>query len=128
MKSKKVEIEDSKYKKHIGNKLKLARINANLTQEQLAEKLSYSPKYISQLERGQAFGSAYTLINLCKILNISGSYLFDDLLDIDTPNELPPIDMDFLKIYIQLPDYDKDIVNIISEQILKYSKNNKLYK
>ncbi len=119
--------KDLEYRKHIGKKIKLARINSKLTQEQLAEELSYSSKYISQLERGLAFGSASTIINICKALNFSGSYLFDDLLDIDTPNELPPLDMDFMKVYIQLSEYDKDILNAIAIQMLKFNKTHKRY-
>lgn len=45
-------------RKNIGKKIKLARAKAEYTQEQLAEKLSLSTRYISQLERGIAFGSA----------------------------------------------------------------------
>ena len=57
-------------RKNIGKKIKLARSKAEFTQEQLAEKTSLSPRYISQLERGIAFGSATTIINVCKALNI----------------------------------------------------------
>ena len=48
-------------RKNIGKKIKLARTKAEYTQEQLAEKLSLSARYISQLERGIAFGSATTI-------------------------------------------------------------------
>ena len=51
-------------KKCIGKKIKLARARTNYTQEKLAEKLSLSTRYISQLERGVAFGSATTIVNL----------------------------------------------------------------
>ena len=63
-------------RKNIGKKIKLARTNANFTQEQLAEKISLSTRYISQLERGIAFGSATTITNICKILNINPNFLF----------------------------------------------------
>ena len=49
-------------RKSIGRKIKLARTRNKITQEELAEKLSLSPRYISQLERGIAFGSATTKI------------------------------------------------------------------
>ena len=52
-------------RKNIGKRIKLARAKADFTQEQLAEKLSLSPRYISQFERVIAFGSATTIINVC---------------------------------------------------------------
>ena len=57
-------------RKNIGKKIKLARAKTNFTQEKLAEELSLSTRYISQLERGIAFGSATTIVNLCKALNL----------------------------------------------------------
>jgi len=59
-------------------------IQINYTQETLAEKLSLSPRYISQLERGIAFGSANTIVSLCKALNISTDFLFSDFIDSDS--------------------------------------------
>jgi len=70
-------------RKNIGKKIKLARAKTNFTQEKLAEELSLSTRYISQLERGIAFGSATTIVNLCKALNISSDFLFDDLIGVD---------------------------------------------
>lgn len=67
-------------RRSIGRKIKLARTKSEYTQEQLAEKLSLSPRYISQLERGIAFGSASTIINICKALNINSDFLFRDLI------------------------------------------------
>ena len=71
-------------RKNIGKKIKLARTKTNYTQEALAEKTSLSPRYISQLERGIAFGSATTITNICKILNINPNFLFEDLLNEDS--------------------------------------------
>ena len=54
---------EKRLRKSIGKKIKLARSKTNYTQETLAEKLSLSPRYISQLERGIAFGSACISVN-----------------------------------------------------------------
>ena len=115
-----VEIE---YRKSIGKKLKLARSNCHYTQEGLAEKLSLSPKFISQLECGHSFGSAHTIVSICKALNISAAFLFDDLIDIEVQNELPPLDVDFLKVYIQLDDYNKEVLRLFAEHILRLQNN-----
>ena len=102
-------------RKNIGKKIKLARSKANYTQEKLAEKLSLSTRYISQLERGIAFGSATTIINLCKALNISSDFLFDDLIHSDYK---------FLEAYLKLDNYNKEIVYLLITQLIKLQEKN----
>lgn len=55
--------------KLIGSRIKAKRKAAGKTQEQLAEKLSVSVGYISQLERGVTKISLDTLSEICSILN-----------------------------------------------------------
>lgn len=106
-------------RKSIGKKIKLARSKTNYTQEDLAEKASLSPRYISQLERGIAFGSATTIVNLCKALNISSNFLFNDLIETNS-NELENfVDNTFLKNYCQLNEYNKKIVNRLTNDLIK---------
>lgn len=106
-------------RKNIGKKIKLARAKAEYTQEELAEKLSLSPRYISQLERGIAFGSATTIINVCKALNINSDFLFNDLIDNKTPI-LDSITNDkFLEDYLKLNDYNKNIIAVFTNELVK---------
>ncbi len=108
------------FTKSIGKKIKLARINSNLTQEQLAEKIGISARYVSQLERGLAFGSAHTIINICQTLNIDSNFLFSDLIDLDNPTSINSlVDANFLKSYIKLNESNKQFVQIIVTQLLK---------
>lgn len=106
-------------RKNIGKKIKLARAKAEFTQEQLAEKLSLSPRYISQLERGIAFGSATTIINVCKALNINSDFLFNDL--IDNKNSILDniTDDKFLEDYLKLNDYNKNIISVFTNELIK---------
>ena len=92
-------------RRSIGKKIKLARTKTNYTQEKLAEKLSLSTRYISQLERGLAFGSASTIVNLCKTLNISSDFLFDDLIKCRSPLLSEMVDSQFLENYLNLNTY-----------------------
>ena len=110
---------EKKYRKSIGNKIKLARSQTEYTQEKLAEKLSLSSRYISQLERGVAFGSATTIVNLCKALNISSDFLFSDIIETNLPTLNDSVDTNFLENYLQLNDSNKEIINILSKQLLK---------
>ena len=106
-------------RKNIGKKIKLARSRTNYTQEKLAEKLSLSTRYISQLERGIAFGSATTIINLCKALNISSNFLFDDLIDNDASSFNDLVDDKFLETYLKLNNYNKEVVYLLATQLVK---------
>ena len=86
---------EKRLRKNIGKKIKLARSKTNYTQEDLAEKISLSPRYISQLERGIAFGSASTIVELCKALNISSDFLFSDLIESNSSEIIDMIDNKF---------------------------------
>lgn len=111
-------------RKNIGKKIKLARAKTNFTQEKLAEELSLSTRYISQLERGIAFGSATTIVNLCKALNISSDFLFDDLIGVDASCFDDFVDDRFLEAYMKLNDYNKSIISAFTNQLIKLQNDN----
>lgn len=115
--------EEKVLRKNIGKKIKLARAKAEYTQEQLAEKLSLSPRYISQLERGIAFGSATTIINVCKVLNISSDFLFHDLINNTSPILDNITDNKFLENYLKLNDYNKNIISMLTNDLIKMQQN-----
>ena len=59
----------------IGQRVRAARQNANLTREVLAEKLNVSALFISYIECGQKGMSLETLQRLCRTLNVSSDYI-----------------------------------------------------
>ena len=86
----------------IGERLKKARTDKNLTQEKLAEKLDVSIAFLSRIERGSSHISLKRLSQICDILGItegsilngssnnSDTYLaseFDDILKNTTPEK-----------------------------------------
>ena len=94
----------------IGERLKKARIDNNLTQEKLAEKLDVSIAFLSRIERGSSHISLKRLSQICDILGItegsilngssnnSNTYLaseFDDILKNTTPEK----QLEYLKKY-----------------------------
>ena len=106
---------EKRLRKSIGKKIKLARSKTNYTQETLAEKLSLSPRYISQLERG----SANTIVSLCKALNISTDFLFSDFIDSDSCEYMDLINSKFLENYSQLNDYNRKVINRLTNDLIK---------
>jgi len=55
----------------IGERLKQARIDKKLTQEQLAEKIDISVAFLSRIERGTSLVNLKRLNQLCSILGVS---------------------------------------------------------
>ncbi len=115
-------------RKSIGKKIRLARNNTDYTQEKLAEKLSLSTRYISQLERGLAFGSASTIVNLCKALNINSDFLFDDLINCKSPSITDIVDTNFLENYMNLNEYNKKVITQLTTNLLKLQDNSTKHK
>ena len=110
---------EKKLRKNIGKKIKLARTKTNYTQETIAEKTSLSPRYISQLERGIAFGSASTIVSLCNALNISSNFLFSDVIDSNFSDFDDLVDNNFLHDYSQLNDYNKKVIKRLTNDLIK---------
>lgn len=88
----------------IGNNLKTARTLRGLTQEQLAEELDTSDKFISMVERGQSGLSITSIVNICKILNIEPNALFSGIID-----------------------YNDDIEKLIKDKLSLLSNNDKYF-
>ena len=62
-------------KKNLGQRIRNLRVDANLTQEQLAEMSDMSPVYLGEVERGRKVISVDKFINLVKALGVSADYL-----------------------------------------------------
>lgn len=63
--------EKKEFNIQIGEQIRKARENNNLTQEKFAEIINKSPQFISDLERGVYGISLETLKTICEKLNIS---------------------------------------------------------
>ena len=65
-------------KKRFGKKIKLARIELDLTQTQLAQKINTKQKNISRYETGSSLPSIETLVNIANALKKKIGYFFDE--------------------------------------------------
>ncbi len=61
-----------------GKNTKLTRIELDLTQTQLAEKINAKQKSISRYETGASLPSIRTLVKIAKILKKSAGYFLDE--------------------------------------------------
>ena len=61
----------------IGERLKKARNDKKLTQENLAEKLDVSIAFLSRIERGNSHISLKRLSQVCDILGVSEGYILN---------------------------------------------------
>lgn len=63
----------------VGQRLKIARRNAKLTQTKLAKKLNISFQQIGKYEKGQNGLNAIRIIQISNLLNIPKSYLLENI-------------------------------------------------
>ena len=63
----------------VGQRLKIARRNAKLTQTNLAKKLNISFQQIGKYEKGQNGLNAIRIVQISNLLNIPKSYLLENI-------------------------------------------------
>ena len=64
--------------KKLGKKIKMARVELDLNQTELADKIGAKQKSISNYETGTAFPSLATLSKIAKTLKRPASYFLDE--------------------------------------------------
>ena len=65
-------------RKKLGKKIKLARVELDLTQTQLAQKIKAKQKSISRYETGATSPSIKTLVKIAKVLKKPAGYFLDE--------------------------------------------------
>ena len=93
-----------------GMRVKELRKNRGLSQEEAAEKVNISSKYLSRIEMGQHFPSIDTLVNLADVLKVELKDFFEFAHETDDPKELKRImdgilqeaDRDKLKLLVKV--------------------------
>lgn len=64
--------------KKLGKKIKLARVELDLTQTELAQKIGAKQKSISRYETGASLPSIETLVRIAKVLKKPAGYFLDE--------------------------------------------------
>lgn len=83
--------DDEKIRKALGQNIKAARLNLNLTQDELSENIDISTQLLKDIEGGRRFGSMNTFIKICLALKT-------------TPNNM------LYEMFKENQDYDEDLV------------------
>lgn len=85
-------------KKDLGLRLRDLRIEANYTQEELAEKADMSTVYLGEVERGQKVMGVDKFINIVKALGVSADYVLCNELPTGEPYVFDEITEKFKKL------------------------------
>lgn len=83
--------------KLFGMRMRELRTSRKLSQEQLAEKVGISPKYMSRIEIGQQFPSINVITKLANALQVELKDFFEFAHDVENTKELKKIICELLK-------------------------------
>lgn len=98
-------MEKAELQKYLGVNLQKARVERNMTREQLAEKAGISPTFLANLECGNKMMSVMTLMHLADALSVS----VDMLVRADSS------DMQMKNIEILLRDQPVELIRYIEK-------------
>ena len=88
--------------KAIGKRIKVARIRMEITQEQLADRVSVSPTHLSNIETGSTRVSLTTIVKIANALNVT----VDDLLCDNLVNARPQFERDMQSLLDDCNDHE----------------------
>ena len=100
-----------------GKTLQEYRKKNHFTQEKVSELTGLSPRYISQIERGELKGTLKTLLSFCNAYRISPNDLLNSFLDYEVNVNQNSYDYKINKLSVR----DKEIINDLIECLLKHN-------
>lgn len=106
----------------LAQNIREARINKNLSQEELALRLGKSKNVVSNWERGDNKPDADIIFALCDILNVDANYLLGWNTNRVFSTSLS--EQELIKKYRSLDSYGKKVINSLIE--LEYERCNKV--
>lgn len=92
--------------KALGKRIKIARIERDLTQERLSEMVGLSPTHMSNIESGTAKVSLPSLVNIANSLSVG----LDDLLSDSVIYARASLEREFQKMFDSCDEYELRIV------------------
>lgn len=104
----------------IGERIRKSRIENNLTQENLAEKLNVSVAFISRIERGTTRLNLKRLSEICFILNIDEGTILNGT----SPGSANYLSDEFTALFKSCPKETQRLIYDIARLIINNSTNN----
>ena len=105
--------------KAISKRIKIARINADMTQEQLSEAVGLSPTHLSNIETGTTHVSLNAIVNLANALSVTTDALLCDSII----KARPQIEQDIAAVIADCDDYEirmiRDVASALKETLRK---------
>lgn len=101
--------------KAIGKRIKFARINADMTQEQLCGVVDLSPSHMSNIETGTTKVSLTTIVNIANALSVT----VDDLLCDSVTSARPQFERDIQQQLDSCDEYEIRLVRNVIQSVLK---------
>ena len=99
----------------IGEKISVLRVAADISQEQLAEKVELTPGFISLIETGKKRASLETLLSICRALNITTN----DLLVGNQIKQESDYNTEFSELTVKLNESERHLVFEITKAVCK---------
>lgn len=106
--------------KAIGKRIKIARINADMTQERLADLADLSPSHMSNIETGTTKVSLTTLVNIANALSVT----VDDLLCDNIIHARPQFERDIQQILDTCDEYEIRVVKNMARTVVETLRSN----
>ena len=103
----------------IGERIRIFRKRAGLSQEKLAELADVHNTYIGQLERGDKNASLETIETITRALGISFETLFEEIIPETHPSESHGLMLDYYNKVNELPENEQLIIYQIIDTALK---------
>lgn len=91
------------------DRIKEARLNNKLTQEQLAEKIGVAKSTLAGYEKGNREPNLETTIKIMTVLGIDANYLWQD--EMDFPMKVSYEEMEHIEKYRDLDPHGKEMVD-----------------
>ena len=100
---------------NIGKRIQKTRIEHNLTQNQIAEKLGISTSYIENLENGKVNKELENFIKICNFLNVS----IYDVLNEENNNIIKYMNKELYEIIIKCNDEKQELICNMVKLLIK---------
>ena len=110
------------FKKEIGNRLRIARENAGLKQDDVAKVIGSTFQKVSSFETGRTRIDLETLVILCDLYKTNADYILNPELNRTSPERHSPVgtrkDDRLIKLWRQLPpEKQQKMLNIIELEL-----------